>query len=119
MRTEVLLRKVVEIFLGGDGYLVGEDGAAVVFGGLRGDLVLHVAGDDGGVEAPDVHLEREVVAEDGNLVALGGFVDDGEGMSAGGALEVFEVIDGDSGAGRCLDHGGVPEGAAGVGRSGG
>ena len=94
--------------------LVGEDGAAVLLGDLGRDLVLDVAGDDGGVAAPDVHPEGEVVADQGDLVVLDGGVDDGEGVGAGGALEVFELVDGDLGSGGGLDHGGVFEGGAGV-----
>jgi len=63
---------------------VGEDGTAVVFGGLGRDLVLDVACDDGGVKAPDVHLEGEVVADEGSLVLLHRCVNDGEGVGAGG-----------------------------------
>lgn len=69
---EVLLGEALKVFLGGDGGLGYEDGAAVLFGCLGGDLVLDVACDDGGVEAPDVHLEGEVVADEGNLVVFGG-----------------------------------------------
>jgi hypothetical protein len=101
---KVFLREGVEIFLGGDGDLVREDGAAIVFGGLGRDLVLHVPGDDGGVKTPDVHLEREVVADEGNLVLLDGRVDDGEGVSAGRTLEVFELEDGDAGPGGGTKH---------------
>ena len=71
----------------------------ILLGGLGRDLVLDVAGDDGGVTAPDVHLEGEVVADEGNLVVLDGGVDDGIGVGAGGALEVFELVDGDLGSG--------------------
>ena len=53
-------------------------------------------------------LEREVVADQGNLVLFDGLVDDGEGVGAGGALEVFELVDGDGNAGRRAEHGGVP-----------
>ena len=62
MGLKVFLREGVEVVLRGDGGLVGEDGAAVVLGGLGRDLVLDVTGDDGGVKAPDVHREGEVVA---------------------------------------------------------
>ena len=103
--------KAVQVFFGGDGLLTGEDGAAIVFGGLRGDLVLDVTSDDGSVKAPDVHLEGKVLADEGNLVLLDGRVDDGEGVSTGGALKVFELVDGDRNSCRCAEHGGVAVGA--------
>lgn len=45
-------------------------------------------------------------------------MDEREGACACGALEVFELIDGDLGTGRGFDHGGVAEGVAGIGRRG-
>ncbi len=115
---EELLGEVLEVFLGGDGGLAGEDGSAVVFGELGRDFVLDVASDDGGVAAPDVHVEGEVVADEGDFVVFDGGVDDGEGVGAGGAFEVFELVDGDLGTGGWLDHGGIFEAVAGVGRRG-
>ena len=115
---EELLGEVLEVVLAGDGLLAGEDGAAVVFGEFGIDLVLDVAGCDGRVAAPDVHIEGEVVTDEGNLVVFDGGMDDGEGMGAGGALEVFELVDGDFGAGGRLDHGGVAEGVGGIGWGG-
>lgn len=114
-----VLGEVIEVFLGGDGGLVREDGAAILFGGLGRDLVLDVAGDDGGVAAPDVHLEGEVVADQGNPVVVDGFMNHGKGAGAGGALEVFELVDGDLRSSGWLEHGGVFEGLAGAGRKGG
>jgi hypothetical protein len=112
---EPALSEVLEIFLGRDGGLGGEDGSAVFLGGFRRHLVLNVAGVDGGVEAPEVHLEGEVVADEGNLVVIDGGLDHGEGACAGGALKVFKGIDGDLGSGGGLEHGGVFEGVARVG----
>jgi hypothetical protein len=116
---EVLAREVLQVVLGGYGCLVGEDGATVLLGVLGRDLVLDVAGDDGGVMAPDVSPEGEVVADERNFVLVDGRVDDREGVGTGGALEVFELVDGDLGSGGRLDHGGVFEGGAGVWRGGG
>ena len=113
---EVLAGEVLQVVLGGDGCLIGEDGAAVLLGVFGRDLVLDVAGDDGGVMAPDVSPEREVVADQGNFVLVDCRVDDGEGVGTGGAFEVFELVDGDLGSGGRLDHGGVFEGGAGVWR---
>jgi hypothetical protein len=109
VRLEIFLRECVEVFLRGDGHLVGEDGAAILFSGLGGDLVLNVAGRDGGVEAPDVHAEGKVVAQEGNFVLVDGRVHDGEGVGAGGAFEVFKLVDGDRGALGGAEHGGVFE----------
>ncbi len=112
---EPALGKVLEVFLGGDGGLRGKDGSAILLGGLGRDFVLEVAGVDGGVEAPEVHLEREVVADEGNLVVLDGSLNHGEGAGAGGALEVFKGENSDLGSGGGLEHGGVFEGVACVG----
>jgi hypothetical protein len=66
--------------------------------------------------------EGKIAADQGDLVFLNGRVDDGEGVGAGRALEVFELIDGDGDAGRCAQHGGVAvsprlgEGAEGKGQ---
>ena len=115
---EVLLGEGLEVVLAADGDLVGEDGAAEVLGGPRRDLVLDIAGGDGGVEAPEVHAEGEVVAHEGDLVVLDGGVDDGKGVGAGGALEIFELVDGDPGAGGRLDGRGVFEGVTLAGGNG-
>ena len=112
---EPALSEFLEIFLGRDGGLGGEDGSAVFFGGFGRHLVLNVAGVDGGVEAPEVHLEGEVVADEGNLVVIDCGLDHGEGARAGGALQVFKGIDGDLGSGGGLEHGGVFEGVSRVG----
>ncbi len=37
----------------------------------------------------------KVLADQGDFVLIDGRVDDGEGVGAGGALEVFELVDGD------------------------
>lgn len=116
MGLEELLGEVLEVFLGGDELLTGEDGAAIVFCQLGINLVLDVARSDGGVPAPDVHFQREIVANEGNLVVLNGCVNDGKGAGAGGALQVFKFVDGDFGSGWGLDHGGIAEGVGGVGR---
>jgi hypothetical protein len=49
------------------------------------------------------------VADEGNFVLLDGRMDDGEGVGAGGALEVFELEDGDTRSGGSAQHGGVFE----------
>src|SRR6202035_3289194 len=88
--------------------LVGEDGTAILIGGLRRDLVLDITGDDGRVKAPDVCSAKGKIASDqGNLVLLDGRMDDGEGVGAGRALEVFELVDSDGDAGGGAKHGGV------------
>jgi hypothetical protein len=115
---EPALGEVAEIFLGGDGGLRSKDGSAIVLGDLGRDLVLKVAGVDGSVEAPEVHLEGEVVTNEGNLVVLDGGLDHGEGAGAGGALEVFKREDSDLRSSGGLEHGSVFEGVAGVGGRG-
>lgn len=109
------LSEVAKVFLRGDGGLGGEDCSAILLGSPGRDFVLKVASVDGGVEAPKVHLEGEVVADEGNLVVLDGSLNHGEGAGAGGALEVFKGEDGDLCSGGGLEHGGVFEGVASVG----
>jgi len=118
VRLEIFLGEGVEVVLGGDGGLVREDGAAIVLCELGRDLVLHVAGDDSRVKAPDVHLKREVVADEGDLVLFDSRVDDGEGASAGRALEVFELVDGDARASGGAEHRGVVKCGSGRGKGG-
>ena len=62
---------------------------------------------DGGVEAPGVEGQREVVADPGNVIAGGGFFEDGIGAAAVGALHVFELDDGDARAGGRMEGGGI------------
>jgi len=95
VRLEELLSEVVEVFLRGNRHLRSKDGPAELLGDLGRDLVLQIASCNRSVAAPDVHLEGEVVADDGNLIALGGGMHDGIGVGAGGALEIFELEDGD------------------------
>jgi hypothetical protein len=52
----------------------------------------------GGVVRPVVHREREVVADDGNLVSSCSFFDEGRGAAAVGALQVFEDNESNLGA---------------------
>jgi hypothetical protein len=107
-----------EVVLAGDGLLSGEDVAAELVGEFGRDLVLEIARGDGGVLAPLVGLDEEVVAEEGDFVVLDGGVDDGCGVGAGGALEVFELDDGGFLAGRELEGRGVLEVSAGAGGTG-
>src|SRR5262249_8522670 len=105
-----LAGEVTEVFLGGDGLLGSADGPAELSGNCGRDLVLEVSGGDSGVAAPDMHSQREVVADDRDLIALSGSVDDGIGVRAGRALEVLKLEDSDLGPGGGLEHGGVFEG---------
>ena len=107
MRLKIFLGEGVKVILRSDGDLVGKDGTAIVLGGLRRDLILDVARDDGSVPAPDVHLEGEIMADERDLVLLDGRMDDGEGVGTGRALEIFELVDGDRDTGRGAEHGGV------------
>ena len=107
MLLKILLSESVEVFLRGDRNLVCEDGAAVVFRGLGRDLILDVSGDDSGVKAPNVHLKGEVAANERDLIFFDGCVNDGEGVGAGGTLEVFKLVDSDGYAGGRTEHRGV------------
>ena len=100
------LGEVLELAEGLDGNLVGEDGVAVVVAeGLA--FGVEEAGVDGGLEAPVVLREREIVADPGDRILFGGLFEEGIGAGAVGALEVFKLDDGDAGAGRGLEGGGV------------
>ena len=77
--------------------LMLEDVVAEVVAQLLG-MGIEVAGDDGRVVRPVVHGQREVVADDRNFVGSGGFLDQGRGTPAVGALEVFKNHQGNLGA---------------------
>ena len=91
-----LLREIQEVFAG-DGGLVGEDGVAVVVAQFFG-LGVEPAGVDGGLEAPGMEGEREVVADPGDVVFGCGFLERGVDLAAEGALHVFEFDDGYAGS---------------------
>jgi hypothetical protein len=98
--------KVGEDVEAGDGGLIGEDGVAVFVAEGLG-FGVEPAGVDGGLEAPVVEGEREVVAHPGDVVLGGGLVEQRVGAGAVGALEVFKFDDGDAGAGGGDEGGGV------------
>ena len=110
-----LLRELLEIVGSLDGGLVGEDLVAVVVAeGLA--FGVEEAGVDGGLEAPVVLGQREVVADPGDVVFGGGVFEQGVGAGAVGALEVFKLDDGDASAGGRLEGGGVVD-LGGIGRA--
>ena len=100
------LRELLELVRGLDGDLVGENLIAVVVAeGLA--FGVEEAGVDGGLEAPVVHGEREVVTDPGDVVLGGGLFEEEVGVGAVGTLEVFKLDDGDACAGWRLEGGGV------------
>ena len=110
-----LLRELLEIGGGFDGGLVGEDFVTIVVAeGLA--FGVEEAGVDGGLEAPVVLREREVVADPGDVVLGGGVFEERVGAGAVGALEVVKLDDGDASAGGRLEGGGVVD-LGGVGRA--
>jgi len=89
--------EVMERGLRSDFELVLKDRVAeLVAEGLR--MSVEKAGEDRSVVSPLVLGQRVVVADDRDLVGLGGFFDQRGGAGAVGALEVFEDHDGDVGA---------------------
>jgi len=100
------LRELLKLVEGLDGDLVGENRIAVIVAeGFA--FGVEEAGVDGGLEAPIVLGEREIVANPGDVVFGGGLFEEGVGVGAVGALEVFKLDDGDACAGRRLEGRGV------------
>jgi len=90
--------EVVEDVEAGDGGLIVEDGVAVfVAEGFA--FQVKPAGVHGGLKAPGVEGEREVVTDPGDFVLGGGLLEQGVGVGAVGAFHVFEFNDGHAGAG--------------------
>ena len=89
-----------------DGDLVGEDVVAVIVAELLA-LGVEKAGIDGGLEAPGMVGQREVMAHPGDVVLGGGLHEVWVGGGADGALHVSEFDDSDAGAGGRLEGGGV------------
>lgn len=58
-------------------------------------LRVEIMGHDGGLQRPIVHGQREVMADYGNLVVLGGLLNQRSSPPALGALEVLEDYQGD------------------------
>ena len=81
------------------------------------------AGVDGGLAAPVVVRDEEVVAYPGDVVGGGSLHEGGVGGGATGALEVVEFDDGDAGPGGGMKCGGVEDlcgvGGLGAGEAGG
>jgi hypothetical protein len=96
----------------GDGGLVGEYGVAVVVAELFA-LTVEPPGIDGGLEAPGMERQGEVVADPGDVVLGRGVFKDGVGVAAVGALHIFEFDDGDACAGGRFEGGGVVHGCGG------
>ena len=94
--------ELAQDFEGGDGGLVGEDLVAVIVAELFG-LGVEEAGVDGGLGAPGVVREREVVANPRNLVLIGGLAKERVFVAADRALHVFEFDDGHARPGRRLE----------------
>ena len=100
------LRELAELVGGLDGDLVGEDVVAIVVAKFLA-LGVKEAGVDGGLEAPVMEGEREVVTDPGDVIFFGGLFEQRVGGGAVGALEVFKFDDGDFGAGGRLEGSGV------------
>ena len=118
-----LLRELLEIDGSLNGRLVGEDFVAVfVAEGLA--FGVEEAGVDGGLEAPVVLRQGEVVADPWDVVFGRGVFEEWVGAGAVRALKVFKLDDGDASAGRRLegrrvvDLGGIGRAKLGVGRDG-
>lgn len=104
--SERLRELAEEVGAVGERGLAGEDEVAILVAeGLA--FGVKEAGVDGGVEAPGVHGEREIVADPGDVVGGRGFFEDGVGAAAVGALHVFKFDDGYAGASRGMEGGGV------------
>ena len=100
------LRVLAEDVGGDDGDLVGEDIVSVSVADCFA-LGVKEAGVDGGVEAPGVQGEGEVVADPGDVVGGRGIFEHGVGAAAVGALHVFKFDDGYAGTGGGTEGGRV------------
>ena len=100
-----LLSELAQRVPADNGGLRGEDGVAVLIAQLA--LAIEPAGVDRSVHAPVVEGEREVMANHGNVVFGRGLFKERVGSRAVGALQVFEVDQGDACAGGRLEGGGV------------
>ena len=107
-----VLSELAESIESGDGGLAGEDGVTIIVAEFFAFSV-EEAGVDGSLEAPGMEREREVVADQGNVVLGCGLSEEGVGVGAVRALHVFEFDDGDAGAGGGFDRGGVADGSGG------
>ncbi len=90
----------------GNGYLVGENGVAVVIAQLFA-FGVEPARVDCGVEAPGVERQREIMADPRNVVLGSGLFKERVGAGAVRAFHVFPFDDGHPGAGGRLEDGWV------------
>jgi len=98
-----VLSELAEDFDRGNRGLAGEDGVAVVVTKLFA-FGVEPAGVDGGLEAPGMEREREIVTNPGDVVLGCGLFESDVSVGAVGALHVFEFDDGDAGAGRRFER---------------
>ena len=61
-------------------------------------LAIEIASNHGGIVGPVVHGQREVVADDGDLVSAGSLFHQGSGAATVGALQVLKYYQGDLGS---------------------
>jgi len=102
----VVLSELAQDVERGDGGLAGKDGVAIIVAQLLA-FGVEPAGIDGGLEAPRMEWEGEVVANPGDVVFGCGVFEDDVGVGAVGALHVFEFNDGYTGADGGFERGGV------------
>ena len=107
-----VLSELAEYVEVGDGGLVGEDGVAVVVAEFFA-FAVEPAGINGGLEAPGMEWQGEVVADPGDVVLGRRVFEDRVGVAAVGALHIFEFDDGDARAGGGFERGGVVHGRGG------
>jgi len=101
-----LLSELEQNLRADDGSLIGEDLVAIV---VAHELAMSVepAGVDGGVEAPAMHGQGEVMAHQWNFVFGRSFLEQGVGAAAIGALIVNKLDQSHAGSGGRLEGGGV------------
>ena len=115
MVLRVVLSELAQHVEVGDGGLVGEDGVAIIVAHLLA-LGVEPAGVDGGLEAPGMEREGEVVADPGDVVLGSRLRAARVGVGAVGAFHVFEFDDGDAGTGGRLESSGIVDRRRGRGR---
>ena len=106
MARSKFLREGGQVFRAFDRRLIGKDFVPVFTANCLA-FGIEPAGVDGRGQAPAVEGQREVVADEGDLIFGYGLIDHGIGVGAVRAVKIEELDDGHTGAGGRLERRGV------------